>query len=489
MENNDKIDFLNNNCRIYNMTISQLSFYFLVLNVQEESTKKMIQFFMDKNKDSSELNLQAVEGDENSFIIIESELAQDVSKRNQALITSLVKGNFKNKYACLINIDGKNMITFNVEQIVQEDSEQIVIMGAILNHKEAELLKDMLKNEEKIVLEDFEVVEEIDQISGLFFEEEEVVKAEVDLEGEENLDKEFDQAEAEEEADYSEERVKLKKKHKKRKPSEDIEEENIKEIKMRRKRRRIDIDESNLAGDVDNFLAKLREAIELDKQSLANKRPALEKLKLLPQISKFLSNTYYQKLFLQYQGLELLQEWIKRNRDGTFPALNQISQMLDLLNNLSLSLSHLKSCQIGGYVMELSKSTKVSKQIQNKAKDLVEKWSRIVWDINTNYSDIDSENRMYEMIYQRNKRNRSEDGSDDEYRKENIEGVENKKEESVTNKRESDLYSHARIPKKGLFDFTIKPESNISDTKPEELARLRYNYFDSKKKGGRKKNE
>jgi hypothetical protein len=148
--------------------------------------------------------------------------------------------------------------------------------------------------------------------------------------------------------------------------------------------------------------------------------------------------------------------------------------------------------------MELSNSPKMSKPIIRIAKDLIQKWSRIVWDININYSDIDSENKMYKHIFQRGKRRRVDEEDDDEENLENANeshsgGEENinihqtEKKEKQSEGKETEIYGHAKIPKKGLFDFTLKPVSNISDVKSEELMKVRYNFFDKKNKGGRKK--
>ena len=124
-------------------------------------------------------------------------------------------------------------------------------------------------------------------------------------------------------------------------------------------------------------MSKLREAVELDKQNFKNKKPAIEKLKLLPIINKFLSNIYYQEIFLDSDGLELLQEWVKKNKDGTYPLFNQLNEMLDILASMNISIYNLKNCSIGGNIMEISKNLITSKTLQKKATDLVNKWSRI----------------------------------------------------------------------------------------------------------------
>jgi transcription factor SPN1 len=292
---------------------------------------------------------------------------------------------------------------------------------------------------------------------------------------EENFDKEFEDLDEEEEKETKKKKVK---KHKRRKSDE----EEILDIKKEKGRRKTkEIDEDKLRDEIAVFMGKLREAVEIDRQNFEKKKPALEKFKLVNTIDKFLSNYYHQKAFLNENGLEILQEWIKRNPDKTYPALNQISLILDILTNLNVNLHHLKNCYIGGYVMDISKNMTISKSIQKKARDLIEKWSRIVWDINTNYADIDSENRVYQMIYSK-KRNRSEDEEDSDVQEE----VHKKKDGDI---HKEDIYSHAKIPKKALFDFTIKPSYNLTETKVNDTSKIKLNYFSTKTGSGKKKKE
>jgi hypothetical protein len=220
-------------------------------------------------------------------------------------------------------------------------------------------------------------------------------------------------------------------------------------------------------------MATLRVAIEEDNKSFSKNLPVLNKLKLISPIEKFLANTHYQKMFLNMGGLDLLQEFIKKNRDGTYPVFNQISKALDIISRLNVTMAHLENTTIGSYIMNLSKNMKESKVIQKKATEIIERWSRIVWNINTNYADLDSENRNYHNIFLSNKRNR-DDG---------IEESKSKKDE----KHEANIYRHARIPKKTLFDFTVKPISNIGDFKQEDSFKNIQSLFNSRNVPGRKK--
>ena len=255
------------------------------------------------------------------------------------------------------------------------------------------------------------------------------------------------------------------------------------ELYTGRKRKRTSLSHEKVQGDTLSFMNKLRECIEMDKINQKNHKPALEKLKILPNIQNFLYNCYYQKEFLDKDGLKLLQVWLMKNPDGTYPALNQLSTILDILNNLSLiQVDNLKNSQIGGYVMDLAKNMKYSRMIMKKANHLIQKWSRIVYRINIDYSDIESENMRYKEIFEQDKDNYDEEEEEDN------EDEKKKNEDAPDIMKEYEIYNHAKIPKKGLFDFTKKPISNIDETKLDDGNKVKYNYFFDTKKKGRKKN-
>ena len=268
--------------------------------------------------------------------------------------------------------------------------------------------------------------------------------------------------------------------------SEEIMEEKI----VKKGRRKEQVDEEKCRNDVTNFLSNMREAILLDERSLRERKPALYKLKMVKKIENFLYNYNYQKFFLEFNGLEVLQEWIKRNRDGTYPVFNQINSILDCLSNLNVTITNLRNSSIGAYVLELKQSN-ISKQITKKASDIIEKWSRIIWDINTNYSDIELENKHYLSVFSNRKIRRNEIEEieeNDEDRKVNLENDFPKQKKALSVGNTMDIYSHAKIPKKSLFDFTRKPENPEfnNSSKTNSINRARF-YFSEKKKNGRSK--
>ena len=255
-------------------------------------------------------------------------------------------------------------------------------------------------------------------------------------------------------------------------------------------RKKDQFDEDKCRDEVTGFLANLREAVLLDDRSIKENLPALHKLKMVKKIENFLYNYNYQRYFLEFNGLEILQEWIKKNRDGTYPVFNQINNILDILSNLNVTITNLRNCNIGAYVMEL-KQGNISKQITKKANEIVERWSRIIWDINTNYSDIEMENKNYLAVYsnKKTKRDEIEEVEEQEDCKVNKEKELPKQKKSLSAGNSMDIYSHAKIPKKSLFDFTMKPDSSeFNNLKSTSMNRARF-YFSEKKKSGRTKSE
>ena len=253
---------------------------------------------------------------------------------------------------------------------------------------------------------------------------------------------------------------------------------------INRKRHRDIPSEEQIKNETLIFISKLRECVEEDKQLQRENKPSLEKLKFLPKIRTFLANSYYQREFLDQDGLEVLQNWLKRNRDGTYPPLNQLLTILEVLFNLSsIETDHLQRCNIGGYVMEISNSKSISLNIKNKANELIKKWARIIYKISVDYSKNEYEND--DSKYQEFKEN-AFSYHEDEFNEnihedndqDNSEGTTKKNKKStqisLNNLQEYETYHNSIIPKKGLFDFTKKPIAYIEEKKRDDINKISY---------------
>jgi len=217
------------------------------------------------------------------------------------------------------------------------------------------------------------------------------------------------------------------------------------------------------------------------------KKPAFEKIKLLPTLENFLANQNYQRDYLRNdnQGCNLLEDWLKKNADGTYPPVNQVSKMLDILSNLRLEVDNLQSSKLGKYVMDISKNFISNKGIMRKAKELVEKWTRQIYGINTDYKELAND-----LVSERNL-NRKRDKPTSLERE--IVAEEKEKRpvfEEFEDPKNMNVFTHAKIPKKGLLDFNRRPESSISKQAIRAASIKNINYgkiFQQKKEVATKK--
>jgi len=487
-------EFVINNSIFYTINFEDYntkSFLYSFYSKKDPEYSKVINFFEEGNK---ELILTKLDDERNSFLITSGELPElNFSSRNEQetqIVKAICKNMFVNNTMFLVNdLNGNLYFEFDLSTFINNKDKNII--GVIISSK----LRDLINSESRITIKDLK-----DPMTGEeVYEDFESSFIKIRL-NEEDIDynKEFPSNVK----DEDEENANVKRNHKNIKSDEDddeAEEDNNNRISiLNKKRRRDKITDEALQKNCELFISKLREAIEEDKKNKKNKKPCLEKLKILPKIRTFLSSDDNQKIFLHEDGLELLEEFIKKNSDGSYPPLNQISLILEVLFNLKyINTKILNSCHIGGYVFELSKNESIKKEIRSKALNLFEKWSRIIYNISMDYADAEEENIMYRKIFYGKKNNiidgdeESEEEQDDEIKEENEEKIkeeENKTKEINNGKKwEFERYNHAKVPKKDMFAFVYKPISEIDDTKRESIKGNSSNYFDIKRKKSKKK--
>jgi len=65
--------------------------------------------------------------------------------------------------------------------------------------------------------------------------------------------------------------------------------------------------------------------------------------------------------------------------------------MFDILFNLKIDVSHLKNNNLGKYINDIAKNFKFNPKIMKRAAELVEKWSRLIYNINNDYCQYSEE--------------------------------------------------------------------------------------------------
>lgn len=145
---------------------------------------------------------------------------------------------------------------------------------------------------------------------------------------------------------------------------------------------------------VEQFMARLEVAAEEDAELNRRSKPAINKLELLPSLLNVLSKRQLQQEFLDRGVLSVLKNWLEPLPDGSLPNMTIRSALLKLLTELPIDVEvderreQLKKSGLGKVIMFLSKSDEEGSANRKLARDLVDKWSRPIFQKSTRYEDL-----------------------------------------------------------------------------------------------------
>ncbi|CAL0331605.1 unnamed protein product [Lupinus luteus] len=173
------------------------------------------------------------------------------------------------------------------------------------------------------------------------------------------------------------------------------EDDEIKNLfKMGKKKKKNERSPAEIALLVENVMAELEVTAEEDAELNRQAKPAINKLKKLPLLTEVLSKKQLQLEFLDHGVLTLLKNWLEPLPDGSLPNINIRTAILQILNDFPIDLEQydrreqLKKSGLGKVIMFLSKSDEEINLNRKLAKDLVDKWSRPIFNKSTRFEDM-----------------------------------------------------------------------------------------------------
>ncbi|KAK1320990.1 hypothetical protein QJS10_CPA03g01646 [Acorus calamus] len=171
-------------------------------------------------------------------------------------------------------------------------------------------------------------------------------------------------------------------------------------------------------------------------------------------VTDVLSKKQLHREFLDHGVLTLLKNWLEPlpdSPDGSLPNINIREAILKILTDLPIDLEQydrreqLKKSGLGKVVMFLSRSDKETTSNRKLAKELVDKWSRPIFNKSTRFEDM----RTYDDERTPFRRSSLKKGS---------------KSGQLASRR------HASRPETLAMDFAVRPQSKID---PEEVRARR----------------
>ncbi|GAA5920423.1 hypothetical protein JCM1841_003391 [Sporobolomyces salmonicolor] len=139
-------------------------------------------------------------------------------------------------------------------------------------------------------------------------------------------------------------------------------------------------DEEDLEMMNDEAVATLRasmlQAADRDGEENENGRPAIHKLRMLPQVVELMQKTALAETIVEGGLLEAVKRWLEPLPDKSLPALNIQRPLFNMLRTLSIESSALKSSGLGKVVYFYTKCRRVDATIARLANQLVSDWMR-----------------------------------------------------------------------------------------------------------------
>lgn len=247
------------------------------------------------------------------------------------------------------------------------------------------------------------------------------------------------------------------------------EDEEMKDLfKPGKKKKKNEKSAAEIALLVEQTMAELEVVAEEDAILNTQGKPAINKLKKLPLLIEALSKKQLQHEFLDHGVLTLLKNWLEPLPDGSLPNINVREAILRILTDFPIDLDQydrreqLKKSGLGKVIMFLSRSDEETTSNRKLAKDLVDKWSRPIFNKSTRFEDM--RNADEERIYRRPpvkkpaKRASGLGSKDDD--------LDLSEFSSERKSNQSSDRQHASRPEATPMDFVVRPQSKID---PDEI--------------------
>ncbi|PKU64516.1 protein IWS1 homolog 1-like [Dendrobium catenatum] len=222
---------------------------------------------------------------------------------------------------------------------------------------------------------------------------------------------------------------------------------------------------AELAMVIEDFMAELEVTAEEDAELNRQNKPAINKLQKLPFLIDVLSKKKFQLEFLDHGVLTLLKNWLEPLPDGSLPNMNIRTAILKLLSEFPIDLEQydrreqLKQSGLGKVIMFLSRSDEEATSNRKLAKELVDRWSRPIFNKSTRFEDL----RSYEdeRIPYRRPAPKPVNIPEQESRDEDLDEFSQRKKSLQAASRQ-----HASLPEASPLVFVVRPQSKID---PEEI--------------------
>jgi len=159
-----------------------------------------------------------------------------------------------------------------------------------------------------------------------------------------------------------------------------------KKTKIKSRKSKKQLEAESCENEASWLISKMEEAFKLDQECLECKQLALNKLRILPEFDKILRKEYVQKNFLDKDGLDSIEKWLRKMPDGSSPSQTLKKKLLEIIHILPVEEDHLKNSKLGRLLYEMQRGTNEDINTKKLLKDIITKWARILLEMPADYA-------------------------------------------------------------------------------------------------------
>ena len=182
-------------------------------------------------------------------------------------------------------------------------------------------------------------------------------------------------------------------------PADDKRITNLMKKGKRAKRSKTEETDERDENAADQLLKEMENAAKEDEKANRESRPAINKLKLLDKVLRFMKVGRLKELFIQMNGAAVLQLWLKWLPDHSFPHAKIVTGVLRAINEMDIPTEHLEQYGLQQCVSTLEQHHN-DVEVRKLARNLLDKWVRERYGIDTKWSSLekneDVDTRDYE---------------------------------------------------------------------------------------------
>ncbi|EIE24200.1 hypothetical protein COCSUDRAFT_65792 [Coccomyxa subellipsoidea C-169] len=218
----------------------------------------------------------------------------------------------------------------------------------------------------------------------------------------------------------------------------------------------------DVKANVDQLLAHMEVAAEKDMEANKQGQPAVMKLKMLSQVEEKLAKRTWHDELLASGILGVLKAWIEPLPDGNLPNIKASvirTAVLKMLQQLpievadSLRKEQLKKSELGKVVMFLFRLPDESQANRRIAKELIERWSRPIFEqYRERHEDDEVRERELQMRQARAVRQKAQAATE----------AEQEAQTKTLKRGDPGFRWHASIPQPARLDYIKRPESKVN---------------------------